>query len=214
MVDFMNDPNIQTLLALNLALITQLAGVALAVLVDPYIKKADRYRVYGIAIIVLVLIIEPQITERYGMIVYRNHVAFWNTFMTSISYILRTITLYLFIALSGNSRGKKILYGIIAANAVVCLSAFFGPWVFTFDENGNWSRGPLGYVPFIASFILVLWLVIGSLVRFRGIKRRESSIPIIISFIVVFAVILDLQLGFGPYISFLTVAMTESTVFL
>ena len=102
----------------------------------------------------------------------------------------------------------------LAVNAVFCLSAFWVPWLFAFDDNGNWHRGPLGYIPFIASFILIVWLVVGSVVRYKGIKRRESSVPIIISLMVTIAVLLDLDLGFGPYISFLNVAMTESTVFL
>ena len=209
----MSDPNIQTIFALNLALIMQMAGVALAVLVDPYIKKANRYRVYAIVGILLFLLVEPQITEQYGDILYRGHIAFWNTFVTSISYILRTIVLYLFIRLSGNRRGQKTLYAIIGINAVICLTAFIGPWVFEFDDQGNWHRGPLGYVPFVASFILIVWLVGGSVFRYKGIKRRESSVPVIISLMVTFAVLMDLNLNFGPYISFLTVAMVESTVF-
>ena len=209
----MNDPNTQTILALNLALIMQLMGVAFAVLVDPYIKKANRYRVYAIVAIVLFLLIEPQVTERYMTVVLKGHMALWDTLVSVLSYILRTVVLYLFIRLSGNRRGIKILHVILLINAAICITAFWKPWVFVFSDEGRWHRGPLGYTPFIASAILIIWLVAGSVMRYRGIKRRESSVPIIISLIVVFAVLLDMDLGFSPYVSFLTVAMAESTVF-
>ncbi len=200
-------------MALNLALIMQLAGVALAVFVDPYVKKLNKLRVYLIVVIVLFLMIEPQITERYMTVLLKNHIALWDTTMTIAGYILRTVTLYLFIKLSGSRRGTKILWAILIINALVCLTAFFKPWVFVFSPEGSWHRGPLGYVPFIASFILILWLVVGSIMRYRGIKREESSVPVLISVLVVIAVLLDLDLGFSPHISFLTVAMAESTVF-
>ena len=150
----MNDPNIQTLWALNLALLMQLAGVALAVLVDPYIKKANRRIMYAIVVIVLFLTFEPQVTERYMTVYLKDHIALWDTTMTIISYILRTVSLYLFIKLSGNRRGDKILIAILAINAAICMTGFWKPWVFKFDPNGSWHRGPLGYTPFIASFIL------------------------------------------------------------
>ena len=118
----MNDPNTQTLFALNLALVMQLAGVAIAVLVDPYIKKANRYRMYGIVAIVLFLMAEPQVTEMYVAVHYKEHIAMWDTTMTIISYILRTVTLYLFIRLSGNRRGIKILHAILLINALICIT--------------------------------------------------------------------------------------------
>ncbi len=207
------DPNLQTIFALNMALLMQLAGVALAVLVDPYIKKDNRNRVYGIVLIVAFLIIEPQITENFGFSLYGKHLVFWLTFLSLLDYILRTIVLYLFIRLSGIEWGLGILYFLMGVNAVICLSALYSPLTFSFSENGEWHRGPLGYTPFVVCGILILWLVIGSVIRYRGIKRRESFVPVIISMIVVFAVHLDLTLTFGPYISFLNVAMTGSTVF-
>lgn len=207
------DPNLQTIFALNMALLMQLAGVALAVLVDPYIKKDNRNRVYGIVLIVAFLIIEPQITENFGFSLYGKHLVFWLTFLSLLDYILRTIVLYLFIRLSGIEWGLGILYFLMGVNAVICLSALYSPLTFSFSENGEWHRGPLGYTPFVVCGILILWLVIGSVIRYKGIKRRESFVPVIISMIVVFAVHLDLTLTFGPYISFLNVAMTGSTVF-
>ena len=46
------DANIQTVVALNAALLLQLAGIAFAVALDPYIKRDDRNRVYAIVVLV------------------------------------------------------------------------------------------------------------------------------------------------------------------
>ncbi|SFD05314.1 sensor histidine kinase [Butyrivibrio sp. YAB3001] len=207
------DPNIQTLLALDMALFVQLIGVSLAVLTDPYITKANRNRVYAIAVIVAFTIIEPQITSRYDTVLFGNAFIFWYTFLSAYSYILRTVVLFLFIRLTGSEKGLKILYLIIGINAVLCNTAFFAPWVFHFDQGGHWHRGPLGIVPFIVSFILLLWIVVGALMKYRGLRRRESLVPVIISIMVSIAVMMDVSLGFSPDVSFLCVAMTESTVF-
>lgn len=213
MISLMNDPNNQTIIALNLALILQLAGVSLAVLTDPYIRKDNGRRVYTIVLLVAFLLIEPQISERWGDVLYAHAPVFWNTLLSVLSYIVRSIVLYQFIRLTGNEHGLKVLYAILGINALICLSAFAGPWVFFYDANGDWHRGPLGFVPFLTSFTLVLWIVIGALLIYRGIRRLESGVPVIISVFVAVAVIMDIYLEFNPHISFLTVAMTEGTVF-
>lgn len=207
------DSYTQTLVALNLSLLMQLFGVVFAVFADPYIKKENRKRVLAIVIIVGLLLIEPQISETYGSILYRSNPIFWNTLVSAMGYILRSIVLFIFIRLIGNERGLKFLYFLIGINAVMCFSAFFSPLMFSFDSNGHWHRGPLGYIPFVVSFILIVWIVVGALLKYRDIRRRESIVPIMISVMVTIAVIMDLSLGFGPMISFLTAAMVESTVF-
>ena len=213
MFTIMKDPNTQIIIALNMAIILQLAGIALAVLIDPYSKKETRIRIYHVVIIMLYLLIEPQITEGYGLVLYGSHVAFFNTLFSALSYVLRCAVLYIFIRLTGNTKGDKILWGIMIVNALVCFSAFIGPWAFSFSDKGEWHRGPLGVIPFIASSILILWLVIGAINRYRGLRHRESCVPIVIAVMVTIAVLCDVSLDYGPKISFLTVAMTESTVF-
>ena len=207
------DPNIQTIVALNLALIMQLLGVTLAVATDPYISKANRRRVYAIVIIAAVLLAEPQIIGVYEDVSHQNIPIFLKTLSSVYSYILHTVVLYLFIRITGNENGLKILNVILIVHAALCISAFFTPWLFYVDDNGSWHRGPLGFIPFAVSFVLILWIVIGALVKYKGIRRREAVVPVIISVMVAIAVIMDTCLKFSPRISFLTVAMTESTVF-
>ncbi len=208
-----SDPNIQTLFALNVALALQLLGVALAVLVDPYISKENRRRMYAVVLMVAYLLAEPQISEAYGKVLYASAPVFWYIFLSAFSYIVRTLVLYMYIRITGNDRGLMILRGIIIANAIVCMCALFTPLVFTFDENLHWHRGPLGYVPFVISLILDLWLLVGTAMKYKDIRRREGIVPMLISLSVVISVWGDLQLGFSPKVSFLTVAMTESCVF-
>ncbi len=213
MIAKMNDPITQTIVALNIALIMQLGGVALAVLIDPYIKKENRFRVYAIILIVSFLLFEPQISNAYGAVLYRNNLAFWLTLLSSVSYIMRCVVLYLFIRLSGNEWGLKVLRVILAINTILCLTPFFGPWMFQFSPTGSFVRGPLGPAPFVTSALMIVWLVIGSAVRYKGIKKRESSVPAIIAIFVAVCVYFDTTLNFSPGVSFLTMAMTESTVF-
>ena len=207
------DSGSQIIAALNLALLLQLGGVLLAAAVDPYISRENRRRVYAIVGIVFFLLVEPQISEDFGSVLFKGAPVFWATLFAATGYILRSVVIYLYILITGNDQGKRILQEIVVLNAIVCLSAFFVPWAFSFDESTGFQRGPLGYVPFIVSFALVVWLLVGTAIKYRGIRRRESIVPMIISIAVLIAVIMDLSLDFSPRISFLTVAMAESCVF-
>lgn len=208
-----SDVGSQTITALNLALIMQLLGVLVAASVDPYISRQNRYRVYAIVAIVTFLLFEPQISMRFGRILYQDAPILWYTLFTAVSYILRSLVIYYYIMITGNEWGKKILWGLLAVNAVICLSAFFAPLAFWFDDNLNFHRGPLGVFPFLTSLILVIWLLVGAALKYKGLRIREGLVPILISIAVLIAVAMDLQLGFSPAISFLTVAMSESCVF-
>ncbi len=207
------DFNTQILVALNLSLIIQLLGVVLAVFADPYIKKQNRDRVLSIVIIVGILLIEPQISEKYGHVLSFIDLALWSNFISAMGYILRSAVLFFFIRLMGNDKGIKFLHLLLVFNTVMCASALFSPLMFSHDENGNWHRGPLGFIPFVVSFIMLIWIVVGALLKYRDLRRRESIIPIVISIMVGAAVIMDVVFGTDPKVSFLTVAMTESTVF-
>lgn len=207
------DANIQTIAALNMALVLQLVGVAIAVLADPYIKIANRNRVYAITLIVGFLLWEPQFTMKYGDILYSKAPIFWYTLISAAGYILRTVVLFLFIRLIENEKGFKFLHALLVGNAALCMTAFFSRLVFYYDDNLRWHRGPLGYVPFVVSLIMVIWIVIGALMKYRGLRRREAIIPIIISVMVIIAVLMDMESSFSARVTYLTVAMTESTVF-
>ena len=117
-INALNDPNGQILLALNFALIMQLLGALLAVAIDPYMKRDNRRRIFFIVMIIFALLIEPQVSNTYGDTLYRNHLAFWNTMLSSVSYILRSVALYLFIKLTGSTRWDKVLNYIILINAI------------------------------------------------------------------------------------------------
>ncbi len=207
------DPNVQTLYALALALILQLAGVAILVIVDPYIKQENRYRFLGIVAIVGCLLIEPLISLKYGAFLYRNDPIFWDKLISAAGYILRPVVLVLYISIMGNEWGKKFLYALLGINTAINLTVFFAPWVFYYSPDGAWHRGPLGWTTFIISFILDMWLLVGAATKYTGLRRREGVVPMLISISVILAVVLDVNLGFSPPVSFLMVAMTESTVF-
>ncbi|MBR3735384.1 MAG: histidine kinase [Lachnospiraceae bacterium] len=207
------DINIQTLFALNLALILQLIYVSQAVLADPYISRDNRHRLYVIVGIMSFLLIEPQIREQYGEILYRSNLFFWNTFFAAVSYSMRPLILYLFIRISGIDRGLKVMHVILVGNALMQLTAFFKPWVFYFPDGIHWRRGPLGFISFVISLVMILWLVAGSIAKYKDRARNEYMMPVIISVLVSLSVYLDTELGFEPRVSFLTVAMIESIVF-
>ena len=206
-------PELQTLGALNLALILQLGGVLIVAAVDPYIKKEKRILVFSVVLIVAYLLAEPQMEAAFGNILFRNDPVFWAILSSAVGYTLRPVVIYLYIRITDNDKGKRILWALLALNTIISFSAFFVPWAYTFDDLLHFHRGPLGYVPFIVSLILVIWLLVGTALTYKGLRRREGVVPTVISLAVLLSVWMDLQLGFSPPVSFLTVAMSESCVF-
>ena len=118
------DAEIQSIVALDLALFMLLFCVAFAVKVDSYISRTNSRRVYLIVAIVMFLLVEPQISANYGDVLYGSHISFWKTLWTAAGYILRPVILYLFIGLTGNGRLKKIPAAVLIVNALFVLSAF------------------------------------------------------------------------------------------
>lgn len=207
------DVNTQTIFALNLALIMQLICVSQAVLVDPYISKTNRRRLYAVVVIIAYLLIESQVSARYGDVWYRNNPFFWNTLFSAIAYSLRPVVLYLFLLISGIDFGWKVLHAVLVSNTVLSFTAFWGPMVFYFQDGVHWMRGPYGWAPFAVSLVMIMWLVVGSFLKYKGHRGSNRLTPAIISTLVAIAVYMDTNLYFNPPISFLNVAMTEGTVF-
>lgn len=207
------DVNVQTIFALNLALIMQLICVSQAVLVDPYISKRNRGRLYAVVVIVSYLLIESQVSTRYGEVLFRGDPFFWNTLFSAIAYSLRPVVLYLFLRISGIDFGWRVLHAILVSNTVLSFTSFFGPTVFYFPDGVHWRRGPYGWAPFAVSLLMIMWLVIGAILKYKGQRGSNRMTPAIISILVAIAVYADTNLTFSPPISFLNVAMTEGTVF-
>lgn len=111
---------------------------------------------------------------------FRPELRFWRVLLSVAGYILRPTAgvSLLLVVCSPEKRSWKlwIPWGVSAA---VNLTAFFSPLAFSFDEDYDFVRGPLGYVVFIVSFLYMLIILYTIWKRFYEGKSAERAVLIV-----------------------------------
>ena len=80
-----------------------------------------------------------------------------------LCYSLRPVIIITFITLLTNNKIMKFLYGLSFVNALIYSTCFFSSVAFSFGENNNFIRGPLGYSTHILCIfylIILIYLII------------------------------------------------------
>ncbi|MBO6157961.1 MAG: histidine kinase [Firmicutes bacterium] len=200
----------ETILRQLFPMILQLVGLAFAVIRDPYIQ-----RTYRLLLLIIVYIVASLLLQNIGTFlgeVYRLHRA-WRIAIAVYGYSVRPLILVMFMQVVGINKHPYLPWGLVVFNALMYATAFFSSITFTYNENGNFIRGPLGYLCHIISTLLLFWLVLDSSKNYWNERRHEALIPIFCSLIILISVILDSVLYDREIISFLTVAVVNACVF-
>ena len=102
--------------------------------------------------------------------------------MSSIGYSLRPTVAYLIICILDNKSAtlKRGLFALLAANIVCSFSAFFSPVMFSYAADNSFVRGPLGYVPFVVSAILMACMLVFTVQKYHEGAYAESLIALLI----------------------------------
>lgn len=119
------------------------------------------------------------------------HPTAFRILMSAVGYSLRPAVAYLIICILEH-KGiflKRILFVLLMGNAVCSFSAFFCPLMFSYSADNLFIRGPLGYVPFVVSAILVACMLIFTIQKYYEGAYAESLIALIIVVICVISII-------------------------
>jgi len=140
-----------------------------------YTRKQSRdveLKYYWLTLICCFLLVIQDALESYtaedpGLI-------FWRTLLSALGYILRpTAAVSLVLVVCPPSRRTWIIWIPWGVNLLVNLTAFFSPIAFSFNENYEFTRGPLGYVVFVVSLLYMIWILV--LVRKRLYKGKNGE---------------------------------------
>ncbi|MCR4649518.1 MAG: histidine kinase [Lachnospiraceae bacterium] len=114
-----------------------------------------------------------------------------------VGYVLRPMLVLYFYLLVNEKRKMNFNFLLVIPliiDTIVCSSAFFGDFAFTYriiDGKTTFVRGPLGFVPFAVSGCYILILIIDSIKFFSKGKEKTSFAVIYSAFIVVLGSILE-----------------------
>lgn len=197
--------------SLLLAMLLNLAGLAVAVHSDNYISK--KHRTVMFVIIAAVFSLIAQNTVEYE-IIKRPPMPLLRTCVSIYGYIARPIVLVLAMYIVAPKKRYTVAWIAVAVNAAVYLTALFSPVCFYFDEYYTQIKGPLGYTAHIISLFLLLSLTYCTIKEYAHAVKKEIYIPVLIVILLILSILADTLVGLRTQmLSYLTIAMDASCVF-
>ncbi len=114
--------------------------------------------------------------------------------MSILGYTLRPIIIMNVILLVHQFKPKKLILYFIPCIIVfiVCFTALFTDIAFSYDENNEFVRGPLGLTPHIASIFYLILTFYFSLTMYKEKSILENVIVITLISAIIFAIIIEM----------------------
>ena len=198
--------------ALLAPLLLMLFGLILTVLADSYIRKDHRRIILIISALCLSLIVQN--LWEYQLIFGRSQIRL-RGYISAFGYSVRPVILILFLYIiqpNGRKWPKWVLVGI---NAVLYCTSPFTRLCFYIRETDNvFIRGPLWFVCFVVSAILLIDLFVQTVCRYRETQKWEHMIPLSISLLIITSVFLDLSAQqWEQPIPYLTITIIVGSIF-
>lgn len=126
-----------------------------------------------------------------------DHPTMLRIWMSAIGYTFRPLCILciLQIVVRNWTVQRFLLFFPAIANAIISFSALFTDVAYSYDENNEFIRGPLGLSAFIVSGIYLLIFIVYSIRYFREKNYHEALIVFAIALAAVTSVILEILFG-------------------
>ena len=197
--------------ALLIPLLFLLVGLAITVVIDPYISRKHR-RVMGVIIVLSFILIAQNIGEDYlaaGELRW-----FWRTTLAICGYTLRPVFLILFLYIIQPEKKHLLAWGLAIVNWGIYMTAYFSHLCFWIGSGNRFFRGPLAFTCLYVSVILLGDLLVQSIRNNQTGGNQEKLIPIFTVVMILASVYLDGRVyNDRQPVTFLTVAIVTSSMF-
>lgn len=112
---------------------------------------------------------------------------------SATGYAFRPAPIMFFAAVLKRDEKKTyfILLPMLILNGILAYTSIFTKWMYWFDEQNQFHRGPVGALPFIISGIYLGCLLFWSIRRYRLGYKKESIIVVFIIIMSVFATVME-----------------------
>lgn len=202
--------NLTTAMVL-IPLLFLLTGLAITVLIDPYLSRKRR----GVMLVILALSVSlaaQNVIEDYlaaGALRW-----FWRTALSVYGYTVRPVFLILFLSILRPEKKFLACWGLVVLNWAIHMTAFFSHICFWIDEKNHYRGGPLQNACLVISVLLLVYLLFESARDYRTYGKRDLLIPALVVLMILASVFLDGKVGLaGQPITFLTFAVVISSIF-
>lgn len=126
-----------------------------------------------------------------------DHPTMLRIWMSAIGYTLRPLCILCILQIAvRNWSVQRLLLSLPAiVNAIIAFSALFTDVAYSYDENNEFVRGPLGVSAYVVSGIYLLLFIVYSIRYFREKNYHEALIVFAIALAAVISVILEVSFG-------------------
>ena len=123
--------------------------------------------------------------------------------MSAIGYTLRPTIIFMIVMLllRGKSRRKLLMAVPLILNAFVAFSAFFTGIAYSYSEDNQFVRGPLGYTTFVTSGFYLVLLIIMTVHVYQDGGNSEAFIAIAIAVMSIIATYMESVRGYEGVIN-------------
>lgn len=157
-------------------------------------SKKEKYVFIATLILEILEITSYNIEYYYAELPYRT---IWRYIYSVIGYITRPALVYPFVVLLRDEKHpilKKLKYfDLIPLVFVIIIEqfAYFTKWVFWFDENNIFHRGPLGYISQVITILYMVVAIFEVFISKRNSKKIYVSLVIVVILYVGSAMIVE-----------------------
>ena len=181
------------------------------VIADPYIMKKQKRIMMIITILVICLIFDNLLS--YYLSTSRS-TTYLRTIESIFGYSIRPVIIVLFFYIVNPQKKYHLFWLLVDLNIIIHMTALFSPIAFSISKDNHFIRGPLGYTSHITCVILILYLMAISLFEWRFTRGIMMFIPIINTFLIIIAIIMDsFVVTEDNRLTFLTIAVVSCTLF-
>ena len=157
-------------------------------LLSNHTMSKELNRIFLLVAVVIHILIIADSTDYY---LAQGTIPYALRYITSATgYVLRpTPILLLAMILKRDEKMKHFLLFIpLILNALFAYTSIFTKWMFYYDENNQFHRGPISFLPFLISGIYLACLLFWSLKRYQLGYKIEGLIMCFIVFMLVVAI--------------------------
>lgn len=181
------------------------------VIVDPYIMKKQKRIMMIITILVICLIFDNLLSDYLST---SRSTTYLRTIESIFGYSIRPVIIVLFFYIVNPQKKYHLFWLLVDLNIIIYMTALFSPIAFSISKDNHFIRGPLGFTSHITCVILILYLMAISLFEWRFTRGIMMFIPIINTFLIIIAIIMDsFVVTEDNRLTFLTIAVVSCTLF-
>lgn len=203
---------LHTLLAENFATIMIIIFLMIFIKTNHSFDK-NTNRLFLIFLYSLITLLVADGVETYTSTLL--HPSLLRVIVSAIGYSLRPFLIFLGIPMLFKDKTRHMFFLAFPAlvNTLISFSALFSGIMFSYDENNEFVRGPLGFSTYFFCGLYVVILVCFAINKYKDSNREEFTIVVAIGLLATLSAILESIWGFSGFIN-TALAITVSFYYL